>query len=151
MVNILLNDCSEMSQCVWKERCSVVEHLPLAQVVSPSGPGIQPCIRFPTGSLLPLPTSLPLSLCLSWINKFFKEKKKERKAIFRKKKEGGGLVQDPHWVLEKDKGRPMGPQNNKERSGRRWCKRGKQAQTMFLVGHWHPRLINKLYLQPPGQ
>ena len=34
------------------------------------GPGIESHIRLPTGSLLvPLPMSLPLSLCLSWINK----------------------------------------------------------------------------------
>ena len=38
--------------------------------VWPRGPGIQSCMRFPAGSLvLPLPVSLPLSLCLSWINK----------------------------------------------------------------------------------
>ena len=41
------------------------------------GPGIQSHIRFPKGSLLlPLPTSLPLSVRLSWINKIFKGKKK---------------------------------------------------------------------------
>ena len=38
--------------------------------------GLSPCIRLTTGSLLlPLPVSLPLSLCLSWINKIFKKKK----------------------------------------------------------------------------
>ena len=41
---------------------SVVEHLPLAQVMIP---GIESCIRLPMGSLLlPLPMSLPLSVCL---------------------------------------------------------------------------------------
>ena len=44
---------------------SEVEHLLLAQIVIP-GPVIKSHIRFPTGSLLlPLPMSLPLSLCLS--------------------------------------------------------------------------------------
>ena len=43
---------------------SVVEPLPLAQVVIPGVLGIKSCIRLPTGSLLlPLPMSLPL--CLS--------------------------------------------------------------------------------------
>ena len=44
---------------------SVVENLPLAQDVIP-GPGIESCIRLPTGSLLPpLPVSLPPCVCLS--------------------------------------------------------------------------------------
>ena len=35
------------------------------------GPGIKSRIRLPAGSLLlPLPMSLPLSVCLSWINKW---------------------------------------------------------------------------------
>ena len=56
---------------------SAVEHLPLAQGVIPD-PGIQSLIGIPAGSLLlPLPVSLPHSLCRSRINKilffFFKE------------------------------------------------------------------------------
>ena len=48
---------------------SVVEHLPLAQVMVP-GSWDRVLQRVPAGSLLlPLPVSLPLSLCLSWINK----------------------------------------------------------------------------------
>ena len=44
---------------------STVEHLPLAQGVIP-GPGIESHIGFPAWSLLlPLPMSLPLSVCLS--------------------------------------------------------------------------------------
>ncbi|CAK7320259.1 hypothetical protein VULLAG_LOCUS22521 [Vulpes lagopus] len=44
---------------------SVAEHLPLAQSVIP-GPGIESHIRLPAGSLLlPLPMSLPLSVCVS--------------------------------------------------------------------------------------
>ena len=40
------------------------------------GPGVESHIRLPTGSLLlPLPMSLPLSLCLSWINKILKKKR----------------------------------------------------------------------------
>ena len=43
---------------------SVVEHLPLAQVVI-LGPGIKSCIGVPSGSLLlPLSMSLLLSVCL---------------------------------------------------------------------------------------
>ena len=42
---------------------SMVEHLPLAQVMIP-GPGMESRIKFPAGILLlPLPMSLPLSLC----------------------------------------------------------------------------------------
>ena len=38
----------------------------------PRGPGIESHIGLPAGSLLlPLPMSLPLSSCLSWINKIF--------------------------------------------------------------------------------
>ena len=38
-------------------------------------PGIKSHIRLPAWSLLlPLPMSLPLSLCVSWINKIFKNK-----------------------------------------------------------------------------
>ena len=44
---------------------SVIEHLPLAQGVI-LAPGIKSCIGLPAGSLLlPLPMSLPLSVCLS--------------------------------------------------------------------------------------
>ena len=45
---------------------SVVEHLPLAQIVIPQS-WIEPRIKLPpAGSLLlPLPMSLPLSVCLS--------------------------------------------------------------------------------------
>ena len=44
---------------------AVVEPLPSAQGVVP-GPGIMTHIRLPAGNLLlPLPMSLPLSLCLS--------------------------------------------------------------------------------------
>ena len=44
---------------------SVVQHLPSAQVMI-LGPGMKSCIRLPGGSLLlPLPKSLPLSVCLS--------------------------------------------------------------------------------------
>ena len=45
------------------------------------GPGIKSHIELPTGSLLlPLPVSLPLSLCVSheWINKIFFKKKKKK-------------------------------------------------------------------------
>ena len=46
---------------------SVVEHLPLAQVII-LGPGIESLIRLPAGSLLlPLPMCLPL--CVSLMNK----------------------------------------------------------------------------------
>ena len=39
------------------------------------GPRIKSHIKLPTGSLLlPLPVSLPLSVCLSWINKILKKK-----------------------------------------------------------------------------
>ena len=55
---------------------SAVEHLPLAQVII-LGAGIKSHIRLPAWSLLlPLPMSLPPSLCLSGINKIFKERKK---------------------------------------------------------------------------
>ena len=48
---------------------SAVEHLLLVQGMI-RGPGIESHIRLPEWSLLlPLPVSLPLSLCLSWINK----------------------------------------------------------------------------------
>ena len=45
--------------------------LPLAQVVIDTwGPGIESCIMLPAESLLlPLPMSLLLSLCISWVNK----------------------------------------------------------------------------------
>ena len=44
---------------------SVVEHLPLAQGAIP-GPGIEYHVRLPVWSPhLPLPLSLPLSVCLS--------------------------------------------------------------------------------------
>ena len=44
-------------------------------------PGIESCIRFPTGSrLLPLPMTLTLFLYLSWINKYNLFKKKDRYA-----------------------------------------------------------------------
>ena len=60
---------------------SVVEHLPLAQVVILGSRDRVPH-QAPCGSLLlPLPVSLPLSVCLSWINKVFKKKMKERKAL----------------------------------------------------------------------
>ena len=46
-----------------------VEHLPSAHVMIP-GPGMESHTGLPAGSLLlPLPVLLPLSLCLSWINK----------------------------------------------------------------------------------
>ena len=55
---------------------SVVERLPLAQVVI-WGSQIESLIRLPAeGLLLPLPISLPLTLCLSWINKIFRKKKR---------------------------------------------------------------------------
>ena len=56
-----------LKTCSWSGRLggSVVEHLPLAQVVI-LGSSDRVCIRLPAGSLLlPLPVSLPLSLCLS--------------------------------------------------------------------------------------
>ena len=41
------------------------------------GPGMESCTRLPAGSLLLLLSmSLPLSVCLSWINKILKKKKK---------------------------------------------------------------------------
>ena len=53
----------------------VVEHLPLAQVVIPAFWDQVPH-RAPYGSqLLPLPMSLSLSLCPSWINKYFLKNK----------------------------------------------------------------------------
>ena len=53
---------------------SVVEPLPLAQVVIP-GSWDESHIGFPAGSLLlPLPVSLPLSVCLSRINKTLRKK-----------------------------------------------------------------------------
>ena len=43
----------------------VVDRLPLAQGMIP-GPAIESCVGLPTWSLLlPLPVSLPLSVCLS--------------------------------------------------------------------------------------
>ena len=53
---------------------SAVKHLPLAQGVI-LGSVIESHITLVVGSLLlPLPVSLPLSLCLSGINKSFKKK-----------------------------------------------------------------------------
>ena len=57
-------DAQQLSICLWLRVWSW-------------GPRIESCIRLPVGSLLlPLPVSLPLPLCLSWINKIFYKKKK---------------------------------------------------------------------------
>ena len=40
------------------------------------GAGTESCIRLPGSLILPLPMSLPLSFCLSWINKSLKTKTK---------------------------------------------------------------------------
>ena len=62
---------------------SMVERLPLAQGVI-LGSGIESFISILAGSLLlPLPMSLPLSVCLSWINKIFKRKDKSFRNISR--------------------------------------------------------------------
>ena len=54
---------------------SVVEHLPLAQVMI-LGPGIESHIRLPEGTLLLLlPLSLPLCVCVSQIHNILKKKK----------------------------------------------------------------------------
>ena len=58
---------------------SVVELLPLAQVMI-WGPGIEFHIQVPIGNLLlPLPMSLPLSLCVSLMNKNIQSSKKKKK------------------------------------------------------------------------
>ena len=55
---------------------SVVEHLPLAQVIS-RGPGMESRIGLPAGSLfLPLSMYLPLSVCFSGINNKILKKNK---------------------------------------------------------------------------
>ena len=62
---------------------SVVERVPLAQVVVP-GPGIQSHIRLPAGSLL-LPLLFPLPLCVSHeqiINKISKKKVLGQDVVF---------------------------------------------------------------------
>ena len=80
-------------------------------------PGIELHIRLPTGSLiLPLPMSLPLSVCLSWINKYdlkkngvkiintnIKHEKQEKQMICREVNSLGnrgiakGII-DPWWT-----------------------------------------------------
>ena len=56
---------------------SAVKPLPLAWGTIP-GSWVEFCIRLLAGSLLPLPVSLPLSVCLSWINKIFFKKIKNK-------------------------------------------------------------------------